>query len=357
MKFPVRVILAVMCIVLIASIPFFLSSPYMLPDAQEELVDNGQENEDEIVLDFGRLFLSSAMAEEDLEVEDVAMDGKLTIPDDWALPYDFSIPPMPDPEKYTEEGYEDQSIRVRIETREMFDSEVNIAFVEIAHPSQLRTATAAGVSSQLAKYLKTIARENHAVVAINGDDFIKDAGLKSFEVRMGQLITYDHKRNKPSKERDTLIIDKNADFHIFQSDKAVAEYFSEHKDEIVNAYTFGPGLVVDGMIRDMTTAKGWNGTRKEPRSAIGQTGPLSYVMVVVKGRGKSKGVNQEELAEIMKDLGCIQAYNLDGGNSAQMCVVGPDPEKMMYEFDGQNGKRGQTDILYFSTAVPEEERQ
>ena len=41
MKLPVRVFLAMMCAALIVSIPFFLSSPTMLPEAQEELVRAG----------------------------------------------------------------------------------------------------------------------------------------------------------------------------------------------------------------------------------------------------------------------------------------------------------------------------
>ena len=41
-------------------------------------------------------------------------------------------------------------------------------------------------------------------------------------------------------------------------------------------------------------------------------------MVVVEGRGQSKGVTHEGMAEIMLELGCIQAYNLDGGASSGM---------------------------------------
>ena len=119
MKIPVRVLLVLMCAALIVSIPFFLSSPTMLSEAQEELVDNQKDDDDGVELDFGRLFVSVATAEENLTIEDLEEDGKLSIPHEWALPMDFSLAPAPDPDHFTENGYEDQSIRVRIEQKEM----------------------------------------------------------------------------------------------------------------------------------------------------------------------------------------------------------------------------------------------
>ena len=51
----------------------------------------------------------------------------------------------------------------------------------------------------------------------------------------------------------------------------------------------------------------------------------------------------------MYGLGCAQAFNLDGGNSAEMAFG----EKVI---KGQPGgaERGLSDIIYFATAVPEE---
>ena len=63
----------------------------------------------------------------------------------------------------------------------------------------------------------------------------------------------------------------------------------------------------------------------------------------------------------MMELGCVQAYNLDGGNTAQLYMQGPDPDLPKFDFKGdQNGTdnfRPQSDIIYFATAVPLEERQ
>ena len=41
-------------------------------------------------------------------------------------------------------------------------------------------------------------------------------------------------------------------------------------------------------------------------------------LVTVDGRGASKGMTQAELANIMHEIGCYTALNLDGGGSTQM---------------------------------------
>jgi len=60
-----------------------------------------------------------------------------------------------------------------------------------------------------------------------------------------------------------------------------------------------------------------------PRTAAGQTGDGALMLLVVDGRQpESRGVNLQELAEIMRDLGAVQALNLDGGGSTALVVDG-----------------------------------
>ena len=60
-----------------------------------------------------------------------------------------------------------------------------------------------------------------------------------------------------------------------------------------------------------------------PRTAIGQIGEGHYVMVVSDGRtDESAGLSVYELAQVMADLGCETAYNLDGGGSSTMYFNG-----------------------------------
>ena len=67
MKMPVRILLIILCAAMIIALPFTVSSPNMLNDVKMELM-NEEDDEDEI--DFGRLFFSSAMAEEETEEEE-----------------------------------------------------------------------------------------------------------------------------------------------------------------------------------------------------------------------------------------------------------------------------------------------
>jgi hypothetical protein len=61
----------------------------------------------------------------------------------------------------------------------------------------------------------------------------------------------------------------------------------------------------------------------DPRTAVGYTEDNHLIMLVADGRqATSTGVSLTELAEIMIDLGCVEAMNLDGGGSSQMAVPG-----------------------------------
>ncbi|TFG99572.1 MAG: T9SS type A sorting domain-containing protein [Calditrichales bacterium] len=61
---------------------------------------------------------------------------------------------------------------------------------------------------------------------------------------------------------------------------------------------------------------------RDPRTAVGYTSGNHVIMLVADGRqpAVSEGVGLPELAQIMIDLGCVEAMNLDGGGSTQMAV-------------------------------------
>ena len=61
-----------------------------------------------------------------------------------------------------------------------------------------------------------------------------------------------------------------------------------------------------------------------PRTAIGYTADGKMVLLVCDGRnpGVSEGASLDELAQIMIELGCTNALNLDGGGSSAMIAAG-----------------------------------
>lgn len=108
-------------------------------------------------------------------------------------------------------------------------------------------------------------------------------------------------------------------------DKISAEYKikPEWKD-MKHIISGGPYLVKSGDIYIDTAIEKLNGiTGRNPRTAIGYTKNNTMILVTVDGRKeKSSGVTLNELAKIMKDLGCYEAINLDGGSSTVMYVDG-----------------------------------
>ena len=87
------------------------------------------------------------------------------------------------------------------------------------------------------------------------------------------------------------------------------------------AWTFEP-VLLDGTGRIMPSynTSSYIKDNIHPRSAIGYIAPGHYVFVVEDGRqeGYSAGVTLDELAEVLREQGCIDGYNLDGGRSSVM---------------------------------------
>ena len=262
----------------------------------------------------------------------------------YELPIDFTPGMTPNPALFTEDGYSDDSITVKLETRDEDGVIWRVAHVTIKDASQFRTGIAgAKVTSSRVALPSAMAEKYNAVIAISGDYYANDPAKTSYEYRMGQKI-----RNKRNRKKDILIIDTNGDFHLFvKSDEAEMKAFDNSDLEILHAFTFGPALVKDGNLLEMDTEYGSNPTGKEPRMAIGQVDTLSYVLVLAEGRtNNSEGVTHQELADFMFDLGCLEAFNLDGGNTATMVYNGG-----YYQQKSVNNERPQSDIIYFATAV------
>ena len=63
---------------------------------------------------------------------------------------------------------------------------------------------------------------------------------------------------------------------------------------------------------------------RNPRTGIGYYEPGHYCLVVVDGRDgdTAPGASIEEFASVFESLGCVQAYNLDGGGTSRMAYRG-----------------------------------
>ena len=127
-----------------------------------------------------------------------------------------------------------------------------------------------------------------------------------------------------------------------------------HTWDVYSAIGGGPVILHDGhiCIDYLTTKDKGNGGRyvgnpelldddifgpsvRPPRTAIGHTADGKIILMVVDGRdsGGSKGVSLDELARLMKGLGCVNVLNLDGGGSTVMCAT-PDATILNKPSDG-----------------------
>lgn len=288
-----------------------------------------------------------AEEEEDLLVEDITYTQ---------LPLDFSPGPEAPEANYTidPEGvstYEDATISVRMERVEYMNDVYNVARVRIADASQLRTALSSnyklGQKSMRLDRISTMAKNNNAIVAIGGDYFYNES--KGIVVRQGETLRKTFK-NKKFKTH-LMVIDGKGDLHIIlNQDANELKALTEAEAGVMDVFDFGPALVIDGKLQDIPSTYSYNVRGHEPRCAIGQTGPLEYLLVVVDGRrSNSDGTSCEVLAHFMFEQGCIQAYNLDGGNSALMVFHNEN-----YSNKTVKAERSVSDIIYFATALMSE---
>lgn len=111
-----------------------------------------------------------------------------------------------------------------------------------------------------------------------------------------------------------------------RSDTAVETVFYTIPDwsGMKHAISGGPYLLKNGNVFvDLKEQKFSHGLGTyEPRSAIGIKPNGRLLLVTVDGRqkGLSVGISLTELAHLMREMGAIEAMNLDGGSSTQMVV-------------------------------------
>lgn len=89
--------------------------------------------------------------------------------------------------------------------------------------------------------------------------------------------------------------------------------------DVFDAVGGDPILLLDGAPAQVCAS-----CARQPRTAIGVTATGQILLVVIDGRrpGWSRGATLGELRAILRDLGAVDALNLDGGGSSEMVVDG-----------------------------------
>ncbi len=116
---------------------------------------------------------------------------------------------------------------------------------------------------------------------------------------------------------DTLAVYRDGSMKTFVSGDLTAEEYLA--DGAVHVFAFGPWLLSEGEINPALQNKNYY-PASEPRAAIGMIEPYHYIIIATSGRPDTKyaGVKLLWLAEKMKEYGCREALNLDGGATVIM---------------------------------------
>lgn len=166
------------------------------------------------------------------------------------------------------------------------------------------------------QYLVDMAKENDAIVAINGGGFVDINGESNGGEPRG-IIIEDGKIIQSSRNRDKAggVIGFTNDNKLFLGDVPAEEAVAAG---VRDAVEFGPFLVVNG---ESSFIKGNGGYGIHPRTAIGQRKDGIVLFLVVDGRRvDSIGAGMKDLSEIMLKYGAYNAANLDGGNSSVLVI-------------------------------------
>ena len=230
----------------------------------------------------------------------------------------------------------DGQISIEVETVRAYDTTLYVADIQLADASLLKTALAGGVYGRNIKQTTSqMADENEAVFAINGDYY----GFRDYGYVLRNGVLY----RDISGGGQALVIDGNGDFSIAEEGVVSAQSLADAGAWQV--LSFGPALVVDGQVSVDAGSEVDRAKQSNPRTAIGQVGPLHYIVVVSDGRtDESAGLSLLQLAQVMAERGAVTAYNLDGGGSSTMVLNG----QVLNTTTGGRGtsEREVSDIVY-----------
>jgi exopolysaccharide biosynthesis protein len=216
-----------------------------------------------------------------------------------------------------------------------------VADVVITDAAQLQSAFADNQFGQnIIAYTSEIAAENNAIFAINGDYYgFRDNGII---IRNGVIY-----RDDPA--RTGLAFYADGSMQVYEETQtSAAELLAQG---VWNTLSFGPALLDDGVVVEnlntveIDTNFGNHPIQgNQPRTGVGIIDNNHFVFIVVDGRSKgySMGVSLTEFAQMFQQLGCMEAYNLDGGGSSTMYFMG----RVVNNPLGRNKERGTSDILF-----------
>ncbi|MBQ7473571.1 MAG: phosphodiester glycosidase family protein [Oscillospiraceae bacterium] len=246
-------------------------------------------------------------------VRTAARAGNAEQEDDAVLKAEETVLALPDGAEIIGR-YADEDTSITLYTFRFDDTQVYAADVRLSSARYLKTAFADSTYGRnVTDKTSSIAQEAGALLAVNGDYY--GARRSGYVIRNGVLY------RDSAADGEMLLIRTDGSFEILSASAASAEELLS--DGAWQVLCFGPGLVEDGEIAVTEGEEVGHAMASNPRTAIGTLGEGHYLFLVSDGRtAESKGLSLSSLSALLAQLGCREAYNLDGGGSSTMVFMG-----------------------------------
>ena len=186
--------------------------------------------------------------------------------------------------------------------------------VAVYDPSRIHTVVTENLGKS-GQYLTTMAKNNDALIAINGGGFDDPNFNSTGGSPLGITVCNGEYVTTKSYGGSGGIIGFTEDNKLVLGKMSVSE---AKKQGIRDAVTFGPFLIVNGKPSAVLGNGGWGDA---PRTAIAQRQDGIVLFLVLNGRKPGKvGADMNDLIDILERYGAYNAANLDGGTSSVLVV-------------------------------------
>ncbi len=157
--------------------------------------------------------------------------------------------------------------------------------------------------------LEQLMEKSGAILGTNGGEFSDPNGEGNGGTPLGiVMVDGEYRWGGKYGEYDCLAL--TADGELITG-RRTGEYLESRNT--LYAISYGPALIVDGVVQDLYISQ------PEPRTAVGQRENGQMLLLIVEGRQVGAlGVDLPTLAQIMEELGAVNATNLDGGASSAL---------------------------------------
>lgn len=254
--------------------------------------------------------------------------------------------------------YLDETIMVICWKEVIEEKIVSLMEVKIKDVSQFRRKlTGDAYGSGVEMFCTQLSGQTNCVASCNADYYaFRNLGLSCYNGKVYRYGEQNYGGGKLYNCLDSLFIDGNGDFQFYErGTEMTKEEIETYMEEIGATFSvsFGPILVKHGEPQYNQYYPIGQITESYSRAGIGQVGKLHYVHMVVSNVRKGNTISTTDtFADIMIKKGAYEAYNLDGGQTGEYVFQGQ--VESLVDFGNE---RTVSDIIYFGSALPEEDWQ